>query len=251
MEWSDDAIVLSARPYGETAALVAALTQNHGRCVAMAPGGQGTRRRAALEPGARVHARWRGRGSDRLGSWSLELESAVAARFLDDPGRLAALASACALCDACLPDREPHPALFDGLAALFGVLDGPAWGEATVRWEIGLLAELGFALDLSVCAVTGTPAGAGADGGNDLLTHVSPRSGRAVSASAAEPYLDKLLPLPGFLAGRGGGGAGEVAAGLALTGYFLERSALHGPLPPPRLRLAEICRRAAGVGAAV
>lgn len=174
----------------------------------------------------------------------MELESAVAARFLDDPGRLAALASACALCDACLPDREPHPALFDGLLALFMVLDGPAWGEATVRWEIGLLAELGFALDLSACAVTGAPAGA--DGANDVLTHVSPRSGRAVSASAAEPYLDKLLPLPGFLVGRGGGGVDEVAAGLALTGYFLERSALHGPLPAARLRLADIARRAAG-----
>lgn len=243
MEWSDDAIVLSARAYGETAALVAVLTRDHGRSVGMLPGGQGARRRPALEPGAHVHVRWRGRSPDGLGTWGMELESAVAARFLDDPGRLAALASACALCDACLPDREPHPALFDGLLALFTVLDGPAWGEATVRWEIGLLAELGFALDLSACAVTGTPAGA--DGVNDVLTHVSPRSGRAVSASAAEPYLDKLLPLPGFLAGRGGGGAGEVAAGLALTGYFLERSALHGPLPPPRLRLADIVRRAA------
>ena len=244
MEWSDDAIVLSARAYGETAALVAVLAREHGRCVAMLPGGQGARRRAALEPGALVHVRWRGQSPDRLGTWGMELESAVAARFLDDPGRLAALASACALCDACLPEREPHPALFDGLSALFTVLDGSAWGEATVRWEIGLLAELGFALDLSACAVTGTPAGA--DGVNDVLTHVSPRSGRAVSASAAEPYLDKLLPLPGFLVGRGGGGVADVAAGLALTGYFLERSALHGPLPAARLRLAGFCRRAAG-----
>lgn len=243
MEWSDEAIVLSARAYGESAALVAALTRDHGRCVGMLPGGQGARRRPALEPGALVHVRWRGRSPDGLGTWGMELESAVAARFLDDPGRLAALASACALCDACLPDREPHPALFDGLLALFSVLDSPAWGEAAVRWEVGLLAELGFALDLSVCAVTGVPAGA--DGVNDVLTHVSPRSGRAVSASAAEPYRDKLLSLPGFLAGRGGGGPGEVAAGLALTGYFLERSALHGPLPPPRLRLADIVRRAA------
>lgn len=244
MEWSDEAIVLSARAYGENAALVAVLAREHGRCVAMLPGGQGARRRPALEPGALTHVRWRGRSPDGLGTWGMELESAVAARFLDEPGRLAALASACALCDACLPDREPHPALFDGLSALFAVLESPAWGEATVRWEIGLLAELGFALDLSACAVTGIPAGA--DGANDVLTHVSPRSGRAVSASAAEPYIDKLLPLPGFLAGRGGGGAAEVAVGLALTGYFLERSALHGPLPAPRLRLADIVRRAAG-----
>ena len=243
MEWRDEAVDLSARPYGEKAALVAVLAREHGRCVAMSQGGQGARTRGALEPGARVDVRWRGRGPDRLGTWAIELESAVAARFLDDPGRLAALASACALCDACLPDREPHPALFDGLCALFEVLDSPVWGEAVVRWEVGLLAELGFALDLSSCAVTGSPAGTAA-GVNDLLTHVSPRSGRAVSASAAEPYLDKLLPLPGFLAGQGGGGPAEVAAGLALTGYFLERSALHGPLPPPRLRLAEICRRA-------
>lgn len=210
----------------------------------MVQGGQGRRLRGALEPGTVVQARRRGGEDGRLGFWSLETERAVAARYFDDPGRLAALAAACALCDACLGDHEPHPALFDGLSALFDVLESPAWGEATVRWELGLLAELGFGLDLSACAVTG------GDGTNDLLTHVSPRSGRAVCASAAEPYLDKLLPLPGFLAGRGGGGPAEIAAGLTLTGYFLERSALHGPLPAPRNRLAEIFNKAAKAGAA-
>jgi DNA repair protein RecO (recombination protein O) len=240
MDWTDVGVVLSSRPYGENNALAVLLTRAHGRCAGMLPGGQGMRRRALVEPGTVVHAHWRGRTAEQLGTWGLEAENGVAARFLHDPGRLAALASACALCDVCLPDREPHPALHDGLLALFDLLDGPVWAEACVRWEVGLLAELGFALDLSACAVTG------ADAANDYLSHVSPRSGRAVSASAAEPYLDKLLPLPGFLVGRGVGGADEAAAGLRLTGYFLERCALHGPLPPARVRLAEICDRAAG-----
>lgn len=240
MEWAEQGVVLSFRPYGETGAIVVLFTSARGRCAGLAPGAQSRRMRAILEPGTIVRARWRGGAADRLGAWSLEPEqTSRAVGFLDDPGRLAALAAACALCDAALPERQPQPALFDGLLTLFDLLEGPAWGEATVGWELGLLAELGFGLDLSACAVTG---------GNDVLTHVSPRSGRAVSASAAEPYLDKLLPLPGFLAGRGGGGMAEVSAGLSLTGHFLERCALHGPLPPQRQRLAEICAKAAARG---
>ncbi|HYD67443.1 DNA repair protein RecO, partial [Azospirillum sp.] len=138
---------------------------------------------------------------------------------------------------AALPEREPHPALFDGLLALLDVLDtAPAWPEAYVRWEVGLLGELGFGLDLDRCAVTGS---------NDYLAFVSPRTGRAVSAAVGEPFRDRLLPLPGFLIGRGFGGREEVAEGLRLTAFFLERHVLNAPLPPARVRLADRLGRAA------
>lgn len=236
MEWADDGIVVSARAQGESSAVAVLFTRAHGRHAGLVQGGRSARLRAALEPGTLVAARWRARLSEQLGRLTVEPLTGYGVRFLDDPARLAALVAACAVTETALPEREPHPALFDGLLALFGVLDTPAWAEAYVRWEVGLLAELGFALDLDRCAVTG---------GNDWLAYVSPRSGRAVSAAAGEPYADRLLRLPAFLAGQGGaGGPAEVAAGLALTGHFLERHALHGPLPAARLRLAERFRRA-------
>lgn len=239
-DWSDGAIVLSARPYAETAALAVLLTRERGRHAGMVAGGQGRAMRAVLEPGNRVAARWRSRLADQLGSYTLELEKATAAGLLDDPLRLAALSSACALMDAGLAEREPHPALFDATLALFTALQTEVWAEIYVRWEIGLLEELGFGLDLSRCAATGITA-------NDQLGYVSPRTGRAVSLSAAEPFKDKLLPLPRFLVGIGEGGAEEVAQGLALTGHFLDRHVFaqrHAEVPPARLRLVDRYTRA-------
>lgn len=230
MEWRDQGIVLSARPHGETAAVAVLLTRGHGRSAGLVPGGRSSRLRAGLEPGTLADARWRGRLPDHLGHFTLETVHAYAAAVLDEAPRLAALTAACALVDAALPERQPHPPVFDGLLVLLGLLPSPAWAESYVRWEVGLLAELGFGLDLDRCAVTGA---------NDYLAYVSPRTGRAVSAAAGEPYRDRLLPLPGFLIGRGGGGARETDDGLRLTGHFLERHVLNGPLPPARLRLAE------------
>lgn len=230
MEWSDQGIVLSARPHGEGSAVATLLTRGHGRHAGLAMGGRSARQRGTLEPGTLVAARWRGRLAEHLGTYGLEPVHGYAAAFLDDPPKLAALASACAVAEAALPEHEPHPAVFDGLLALFGLLDTSAWAEAYVRWELGLLAELGFGLDLDRCAVTGA---------NDYLAYVSPRTGRAVSAAVGEPYRDRLLPLPGFLIGRGGGGPVEVGDGLRLTGHFLERHVLNGPTPPARERLRE------------
>lgn len=241
MEWTDQGILLSARPYGESAALAVLLTRDHGRHAGLVHGGQSSRHRATLEPGNQLAAHWRARIADQLGQWSLEVERASAAALLDDPMRLSCLAAACALMDSSLPEREPHPALFDATLALLDAMQTEIWAEIYVRWEIGLLNEVGFGLDLSRCAVTGRSAEDLA-GGNEMLSHVSPRSGRAVSTSAAEPYRDKLLPLPPFLLGLSGGGPVEVAQGLAMTGHFLERFVFaqrHVDLPPARRRFVE------------
>lgn len=249
MDWNDRAILLSARPYGETAALALALTREHGRHAGLVHGGQSARLRATLEPGNLLAVAWRARLADQLGVWSLELERAYAAPHLDDPLRLACLASACALLDALLADREPHPELFDATLALFDAMGTEVWAEIYVRWEIGLLDVVGFGMDLSRCAVSGRDA-ATLFAGNDGLSHVSPRTGRAVSISAAEPYKDKLLPLPPFLLGLSDGGPAEVMRGLALTGHFLDRSAFaqrHAEVPAARARFVERYGRVHGL----
>ena len=233
IEWSDQGVVLSARSHGETAAVVQLLTRDHGRHAGLVRGGQGRKARGLLQPGNRLAATWRARLADHLGAYSCELEASHAARLMDDPGHLAALTAAAAVSERALPEREPHPACYEGFLALLRALEGDHWAEAYVGWELALLAELGFGLDLASCA---------AGGDNDQLAYVSPRSGRAVSLAAGEPYRDRLLALPGFLIGRGDGGPGEVGQGLRLTGYFLERFVFgpqDRPLPAPRRRLAE------------
>lgn len=231
IEWQDQGIVLSARPHGETSAVVQLMTREHGRHAGLVRGGQGRQARALLQPGNRVAATWKARLADHLGNLSCELETSHAARLLDHPARLAAMTAAAAVTERALAEREPHPACYEGLLALLAALEGDHWAEAYVGWELALLAELGFGLDLSACA---------GGGDNDQLAYVSPRSGRAVSLAAGEPYREKLLPLPGFLIGRGEGGAREVAQGLRLTGFFLDRFVFapqNRPLPAPRERL--------------
>jgi DNA repair protein RecO (recombination protein O) len=209
------------------------LTREHGRHAGLVHGGQGRRARPLLQPGNRVAVTWSARLADHLGSLTCELIEGHAARLLDDAARLAALAAAAAVAEKALPEREPHPAVYHGFVALLQALEGEHWAEAYVGWELALLRELGFGLDLSACA---------GGGGNDQLAYVSPRSGRAVSLAAGEPYRERLLPLPGFLAGRGGGGPIEVGQGLRLTGTFLARQIFNPqnqPLPPARQRLAD------------
>jgi DNA repair protein RecO (recombination protein O) len=192
-----------------------------------------------------------------LGSLDCELVEAYAVRFLDDPDRLAAVTAATALLLTALTEREPNAELYQSLAALLGALtpalpspaptagfgrgqtldSAESWEQSYVRWECGLLAALGFGLDLGRCAVTGV---------TDDLAYVSPRSGRAVSRMAGEPYRDKLLPLPGFLWRDGHADRPDIAAGLVLTRYFLLHHLLlpHGrQLPEARERLAERMRR--------
>jgi DNA repair protein RecO (recombination protein O) len=231
MEWTDEGIVLSVQPHGETSALISLLTAEHGRHKGLVRGGAGKSGRGVLQPGNRVRVVWKARLSEHLGHFVCEMTSATASQWLHDPLRLAGVSAACAVADATLPERQPHPAVHLGLAALLAGLEHDGWPSLYVRWELGLLGELGFSLDLSSCAAIGS---------REDLAYVSPKSGRAVSRSAGEPYRDRLLTLPRFLNEGGEGTPDDVLAGLTLTGYFLERHALspHGKaLPPARWRL--------------
>ena len=238
MNWTDDAFVLSARPHGESSLLLHLLTREHGRHAGLARGARSAKARAALEPGARIEATWQARLADHLGTVRCELVRSHAAPLIDDPLRLAALASAVALIDAALPEREPVPEIFDDTARLFAALEaGAGWPAAYVRWELRLLADLGFGLDLSRCAATGT---------TENLTHVSPKTGRAVSGAAAAPYKGRLLPLPAFLRGDAPASPGDVAAGLALAGHFLDRHVFsERKAPAARSRLVTLLSREA------
>jgi DNA repair protein RecO (recombination protein O) len=231
MEWRDEAIVLGLRLFGESGAIVSLLTREQGRHAGLVRGGAGRRARSLYQTGNRVEARWRARLDDQLGSLSAELIEAHGSRLIEDPLRLAALASAATLAEAALPEREPHRTVYDRLLALLQSLErdeaAAEWPEDYARWELALLADLGFGLDLSQCAATGATEG---------LTHVSPRSGRAVSAEAAAPYRNRLLPLPAFLTGTGRAGPGDVPRALALTGHFLEQHIFHPPKGPPAAR---------------
>ena len=233
MEWRDRGIVLSARAHGESGLVVQLLTESHGRHAGLVRAGSGPARRGLYQPGNIVAAAWRARLAEHLGHFTCEPMRATAALYLDDPPRLAALASACAVLEAALPERQAYPAIYAGAVALIDALSWPYWAAAYVRWEVGLLAALGYGLDLSQCAATGAQAG---------LAYVSPKTGRAVSAEAAGPYRDRLLPLPAFLVGAGDPDRPAVAAGLELTAFFLERhvfAALEHPLPAARRRLAD------------
>jgi DNA repair protein RecO (recombination protein O) len=238
MEFEDQAFVLAARAHGEAGAIVEALTAAHGKWAAHVAGGASRRMKPFLQSGARVEFSYRARVSDQLGSARLEPVGQGPSALFDDSSALAALAAASAVVAAALPEREPHPGVFLAFEALLGALaDEGVWPAVLVRFEAGLLAELGFGLDLSRCAVTG---------GADDLVWVSPRTGRAVSAAAGEPWRERLLALPPFLlSAQTGVEPGDVDAGLRLTGHFLEMCVfgpLNRPLPPARERLLDSLR---------
>lgn len=236
MEWQAPAIVLEVRPHGEAGVVVTLMTEEHGRHAGLAKGGASRAQAGLWLPGNLIEARWVARLPEQLGALSGEMVHPAAALAMEDPMALALLSSACAIAADALPEREPHPRAFRALVSLIGHLAGGAAGVLAdyIRWEALVLAELGYGLDLVACAVTGTAEG---------LTHVSPRTGRAVSAGAAAPYTGRLLPLPAFL--RDDEAPGDAAAwdaGLRLTGHFLERDAFgarHRPVPEARHRLAD------------
>ena len=229
MEWEAPAVVLDSRPYGEGNALVTVLTEAHGAYRGLARGG-GSRAQASLwQPGNLVQARWVARLADQLGSLAAELVHPGAALAMDDPLALSVLSAACAVAEGALPEREPHPLIFAGLVQLIAGLQAGAESlPALIRWEATLLAELGYGMDLSSCAVTGE---------TETLEFVSPRTGRAVSRAAAGVWEARLLRLPLCLGGAGASGPAGWRDGLKLTGHFLARDAFghqHRPMPAAR-----------------
>lgn len=237
MEWQDEALVLTVRPLGETDAILTALTFEHGRHLGLVKGGMGRHARPLLQPGNRLQLRWRAKLVDQLGYFAAEPMRLFGGRLVEDPLRLAALAAATELLDLTLAEREAHPRLYAGLLKLLeAMLDDPRWLEIYVRFELLLLQDLGFGLDLGRCAATGT---------QDDLAFVSPRTGRAVSRAGAGELAPRLLPLPAFLRADVPATFPDILAGLRLAGHFLARQVL-GPadraLPNARERLTNQLR---------
>jgi len=237
VEWEAPGIIVHTAPFGEGDALAAIFTEEHGLYRGLARGGASRARANIWQTGNLVEARWVARLSDQLGSFSAELVHPSAALAMQDPRMLAALSSVCAIADGALPEREPHKSVFRGLLHLLVHLAQDGALAELVLWEAGLLSQLGYGLDLSVCAVTGA-------GKN--LRYVSPKSGRAVSEEGAGQWRDRLLPLPPFLTGDAAPPTSEdLAHGLRITGHFLARDvfgARHRPMPAARTMFYERVR---------
>lgn len=244
MRVETQAIVCGLRIHGEHGAVVRLMTPDHGLQAAYVRGAKGRRMRPLLIPGNAVQASLASRTDAQLPQAGIELVRSRAA-LLAEPLPAAAVEWLCALTATALPEEQPYPRLHAGLEAVLAMIEAaPAasgWGAAMVQYELLLLSELGFGLDLDNCAVSGT---------NDDLVAVSPRSGRAVSAAEAEPHSGRLLPLPAFLIRGGPATWGDIADGLQLTGHFLARDILtdrSAPLADARNRLVERLRRAGGL----
>ena len=225
MEWRDEGVILSVRRHGETSAIAEILTAAHGRCLGLVRGGRSRTMRPVLQAGNEVQLTWRARIEDHLGTFTLEPIMLRAGAIMEQPFRLAGLATLAGLAQL-LPEREPHAPTFEAMRVVLAAIEqDDIWPALLARWEMGLLEELGFGLDLKACAATGT---------RDGLAFVSPRSGRAVSATAGAPYRDRLFRLPDFLRANAPANATDIVDGLRITGYFLDRHVFEprGTSPP-------------------
>lgn len=228
MQWSADGLIIGIRRHGESSVILEAMVVDHGRCLGLVRGGRSRRQAAVLQPGNSVSLTWRARLEDHLGLFTVELLAARAARLIEDRDRLYALhlvADHLRL----LPERDPHNArMSEAFAILDGELDALALGMALARFELHILDDLGFGLDVSACAVTGETHG---------LRYVSPRSGRAVTEAGAGQFAGRLLPLPGFLIGEGEPSPRDIADAFRLTAHFLHDH-VWGPrqIAPPATR---------------
>ncbi|NDV02333.1 DNA repair protein RecO [Pseudoroseicyclus tamaricis] len=237
MEWRDEGFVLSARPHGETAALIEVMSAAHGRHAGLVRGGISRKARPHLQPGNLLDLTWRARLPEHLGSFTFEPRGSSPA--LSSRLALAGVSATCALLSLTLPERDPHPGLFQQSLALIAMAGDPLFPLAYLQWERALLDDMGFGLDLSSCAVTGATEG---------LAYVSPTSGRAVSAAGAGEWAPRLLELPPILLGLGNGGPDEIARALGTTGWFIEHRLLASTdhaLPPARARLVDAIRASA------
>lgn len=218
VQWEDRAFILSVRPYGESGLIVRTLTEGHGKRAGMLRGGQRQKRRAIFEAGNLLGIQWSARLDEQLGYFEGEVIRGYPSLFFDDSARLSALLSALAIVDFAVPEREDLPEFYQALFALLEGLDEDFWPALYVKWELSLLGALGYALDLSRCAISGK---------TDNLVYVSPRSGRAVSRAAGAPYSGKLLTLPAFLQGARDLSDEAVVQGLKLSGHFLRGYLFH------------------------
>jgi DNA repair protein RecO (recombination protein O) len=220
MEWTDEGIVLGVRRHGEANAILELMTREHGRHLGLVRGGAGSRLRPVLQPGNTIRAVWRARLDEHLGHYAVEGLRLRAAGFLPVSYALYGLTHLCALARL-LPERDPHRALQAELELILDRFDSPERAAIEVaRFELRLLAELGFGLDLAQCAATGA---------RHDLTYVSPKSGRAVSRAAGEAWQDRLLRLPAFLASASPANAvslDDLVDAFALTAFFLDRHVL-------------------------
>lgn len=236
MEWRDQGILLSARTHGESSAIIEVFTPARGRHAGVVRGGASRKLAPVLQPGAQLDLAWRARLEDHIGTFSAELIRSRAVASMSDRLSLAGLNAVTALLLFALPEREAHVRLYERTETLLDLLGQPEiWPLAYMKWELALLDEMGFGLDLSGCAVMGAAA-------NDL-SYVSPRTGRAVSRAGAGEWADRLLPLPPCLLGHGPAPDTEIAQGLRLTGHFLHNRLApelgHKPLPEARQRFVD------------
>ena len=224
MEWTGEALLIGVRRHGESGVIAEAMVAGRGRCLGLVRGGRSTRLAATLQPGNIVQLTWRARLEDHLGTFTIELLRGRAAELITDRKRLYLSQLVCEHLHL-LPERDPHDRL---LGMAIDLIDHPPDGAALARFELALLDELGFGLDLESCAATGV---------TEDLTHVSPKSGRAVSRTAAEPYKDRLLPLPSFLHARGNASPDDIRAALRLTAHFLHQHVWQArDVDPPTVR---------------
>lgn len=239
MDWSGEGFILSVRPHGETSGILEVMTPEQGRHAGLVRGAFGRKLAPVLMPGNQVALQWRARAAEQLGTFTVEPLRARAAGLLADRLALAGLTSIASLIGRALPEREAHGGLYAATVTLIDSLaEMPDWPLLYLHWEKGLLADLGFGLDLSCCAVTGAREG---------LVYVSPRSGRAVTALGARGYEDRLLALPAALLTSAPASRADLLAGLALTGHFLTKGLCQGPNPRPlpeaRGRLLDLLAR--------
>ena len=232
MEWRGEAILLSVRRHGESSAIIEVFTEEKGRHTGVVRGGTSRKIAPILQPGAQLDVYWRARLEDHIGAFTVEPVRSRAALVMDNRLALSGLNAVTALLGFCLPEREPHPALYRRSGQLLDLLgQDNLWPLAYLQWEAALLNEMGYGLDLDACAVTGA---------TDGLCYVSPKSGRAVSRQGAGEWAERLLPLPPALLGQGQGGNKEIADGLETTGYFLANRMAPDlgsrPLPDARAR---------------
>ena len=233
IEWHDEGIILSVRPHGENGGVVSVMTRLHGRAAAYVYGVSSSKMRGMLDIGNHVSIHWQAKSEGQLGAFTLELEKSYAADVMLDAVKLTTLQSACSLADRTMPEHEKHEGIFLGMQALLGAFADDFWAPTYIYWELALLKELGFGLDLSKCV---------ASGDTDNLIYVSPKSGCAVSGAAGAIYKEKLLAMPCFLRGEARFDDADILDGLKLTGHFLLHrvfSQSNTNLPEPRLRLEE------------